>query len=626
MTSVKIDRRSSGESGQGVLFLLIVFALLLAVLGVTFLARMHLQHRLAGGQLQALAARYVAEAGVEKAMWYLEGRAPDGSDDASWRPHGYSEELQADGLRGRYTVEIHDVPGGSVAITSWGEVGTARRGVRVIAKVSPRALGYALFGGGLVAVEGQRAKLALAGPEEDGCLPRILAGLNAELWFRTRGSTLALISSCAEPRPVAQLGIANPDRLTVGELHQPADTDRLQSFGIHVVHADQVTTRRIAPETLPYVDAETFRRRAAANPANAELNRAAGRAFAWPSLQDKKDSLYTAEEFSLVLRYLRGRDVPMVGAIFAAGPATVPADAPLTIIDGFLVTDGGLTVEPGGRLTVQHHQRGRLLPGLLTVTRETYAPIVVGERARVAVDGLVVAQGVIEVREGATVDVAGAIVAADSDYGLRLYNAVLTVRYDPAVAGTPGIVGMGRRKVTALSWQEVPWRDVAASTPAPPPAAVPTPSIPATATPLAAPEPPAAPVLPPAASGPAPASPAAAPPSPPPVPKRPTPDLGSGPVPAASPAGTAQAAAHPAPAPAVLVGRPEFYVQAGAFRNRAYADDLARQLRAHGDTVTLGEGPLIRVRVGPPMSRGMAERFAANLRLNGFEAMLSPAR
>jgi cell division septation protein DedD len=74
------------------------------------------------------------------------------------------------------------------------------------------------------------------------------------------------------------------------------------------------------------------------------------------------------------------------------------------------------------------------------------------------------------------------------------------------------------------------------------------------------------------------------------------------------------------------MGLPEFHVQAGAFRNRAYADDLVRQLRAHGYTGTLVEGRLIRVWVGPPISRGAAERFAANLRLDGFEAMLSPAR
>jgi cell division septation protein DedD len=90
--------------------------------------------------------------------------------------------------------------------------------------------------------------------------------------------------------------------------------------------------------------------------------------------------------------------------------------------------------------------------------------------------------------------------------------------------------------------------------------------------------------------------------------------------------------AGPAPkertlAPAATpLGRPEFHVQAGAFKNRENADDLIRQLRANGYTVTLVEGPLYRVWVGPAMSRAAAERFAANLQANGFEAALSPIR
>ncbi len=74
------------------------------------------------------------------------------------------------------------------------------------------------------------------------------------------------------------------------------------------------------------------------------------------------------------------------------------------------------------------------------------------------------------------------------------------------------------------------------------------------------------------------------------------------------------------------VARPEFHVQAGAFKSREYADDLIRQLRANGYTVTRVDGPLIRVWVGPPMSRSAAERLAANLGANGFETTLSPAR
>lgn len=73
-------------------------------------------------------------------------------------------------------------------------------------------------------------------------------------------------------------------------------------------------------------------------------------------------------------------------------------------------------------------------------------------------------------------------------------------------------------------------------------------------------------------------------------------------------------------------GRPEFHVQAGAFKQREYADAIIRQLRANGYTVALAEGAVLRVWVGSAMSRTAAERLAANLRSNGFDAFLTPVR
>jgi cell division septation protein DedD len=92
--------------------------------------------------------------------------------------------------------------------------------------------------------------------------------------------------------------------------------------------------------------------------------------------------------------------------------------------------------------------------------------------------------------------------------------------------------------------------------------------------------------------------------------------------PASARSGAAKPAARPAAPSAVPVGRPEFHVQAGAFLQRAYADELTQRLRAKGYTVTLVGGPLLRVWVGPAMSRAAAERLVARLRSNGFEAML----
>jgi cell division septation protein DedD len=94
---------------------------------------------------------------------------------------------------------------------------------------------------------------------------------------------------------------------------------------------------------------------------------------------------------------------------------------------------------------------------------------------------------------------------------------------------------------------------------------------------------------------------------------------------AAVPTRRTQGLAPSAPPTAPLI-HPEFHVQAGAFKQREYADTLIRQLRANGYSVTLVEEPLLRVWVGPAMSRPAAERVAANLRSSGFEAFLIPSR
>jgi cell division septation protein DedD len=138
------------------------------------------------------------------------------------------------------------------------------------------------------------------------------------------------------------------------------------------------------------------------------------------------------------------------------------------------------------------------------------------------------------------------------------------------------------------------------------------------------------PTTPASSAAPAPQSPALSPSgltttpsSPAPAPRSPA-SSPSGPAPSRS--GAAEPAARPAAPSVVPVGRPEFRVQAGAFRQRAYADALVQQLRAKGYTVTVVGGPLLRVWVGPTMSRAAAERLAANLRSNGFEGVIKPVQ
>jgi hypothetical protein len=431
--------------------------ILLTVLGVAFVARMNFQQRLVGDRLRAMEARYIAEAGVEKAIWYLHGRAPDGSEDASWRPQGYREQIDAGGLHGGFAVDVRDVAHGVVSIVSWGEAGGTRRGVRVTAKIAPRVLDHALFSAGLVAIEGPQAGVMLIGPAGQECLPRVLIGVNAELWFRTRGSSLELGPSCPGRRGALQLGLTDVKRLTVGDLHQPiTGADRLRSFGVNVTNPEEVTVRLMEREAVPYLDAGPLRREAAQNVLNAALNQAAGQAMQSPGLAHKRNSLYTPGEVSALFEYLRHRRVPLMGPVVVGGPVTLPSGVSVTIAEGFLAAEGGLTLQSGSRLTIHHEPSSRLLPGLITLTRETYAPLIVGEGASVAVDGAVVAEGVIDMRAGSTMTVVGAVVASDEEYGLRLDNARLSVRYDPAVQGAWGVlVGKGRALVVPLAWHEL---------------------------------------------------------------------------------------------------------------------------------------------------------------------------
>ncbi len=441
-------RRVRKEAGQALLLLLVVAGLLLP-LGAGFVSSMFLQQRLAGDRYRAVGALYLAEAGIEKAIWYLEREAPDGSQDGSWRPQGHTEELEGGGRRGQFTVEVHGEAEGRVAITSTGEIGGVRRGVRVIAKISPRALDYALFGAGQIAIEGDQAVLSLE-EVRDRCLPGVMLVSNVEIWFRTPGSRLEFVP-CGANEPVLRVGLPDAHRLTVGDAHGSSRFIGLQQFGVRVGRVD---VRASPAEAVPVIDVEALRRRAERNQANAALNRAAGEAAERADLRDKPHSLYTSEEFALVMRYLRGRSGVLVGAAYVSGNVLIPADVPLLISEGVLAVEGGLTVEAAGRLTVRHSRNVRLLPGIVTIGRS--GTLTVGEGAWVEIAGAVVSEGVIDLREGAAMEIRGAVLALAPQTSLRLNNAKLRIHYDPEVLGTVGVLATGgRRRVFPVSWQEL---------------------------------------------------------------------------------------------------------------------------------------------------------------------------
>ncbi|MGH7416313.1 MAG: hypothetical protein ACREKB_00850, partial [Candidatus Rokuibacteriota bacterium] len=320
---------------------------MLLPLGAGFVSSMFLQQRLAGDRYRAAAALYLAEAGVEKTLWSLEHEAPDGTRDAPWRPRAHTEELQVGDRRGRFTVGVSDESEGRIIIDSAGQLGGSTRGVRVIAKVAPGVLDYGLFGNGLVAIDGDQAVLSLA-EVRDHCLSGVMLASNGEIWFRTPGSRLEFVP-CGQNQALLRIGLPDTLRLTIGDAHGTARFQGLRQFGVDV---GQVRLDAIPAEAPPAIDVEALRRRAQTNEANAALNRAAGEAAERPDLRDKRHSLYTAEEFALLMRHLRGREGVLIGGIFVEGNTLVPADVPVTIVDGFFATRGGLAIEQGGRLTV----------------------------------------------------------------------------------------------------------------------------------------------------------------------------------------------------------------------------------------------------------------------------------
>lgn len=94
-------------------------------------------------ELSSMRALYVAEAGLQKAMWHLNTPPGDGGQGTSWRTTGLEETY---GL-GKYTFSISDAGGNRVIIISTGEVLSAKRAVSQKVNLSslPAAFDYAIF-------------------------------------------------------------------------------------------------------------------------------------------------------------------------------------------------------------------------------------------------------------------------------------------------------------------------------------------------------------------------------------------------------------------------------------------------------------------------------------------------
>jgi hypothetical protein len=145
----------------------------------------------------------------------------------------------------------------------------------------------------------------------------------------------------------------------------------------------------------------------------------------------------------------------LTGPVYVRGPVVIAGGTGIRIRDGFLVTEGSLTLGPGARLDVRHSPRSRLFPGVVTIGEA--APLVVQQGAVLIADGLVYAERIFDAGEGAVIDIVGALIAADPLLSFRNHSATVVIRYDPAVLGTIGIRPPSGVEAVA---RIIAWRDV----------------------------------------------------------------------------------------------------------------------------------------------------------------------
>jgi hypothetical protein len=132
----------------------------------------------------------------------------------------------------------------------------------------------------------------------------------------------------------------------------------------------------------------------------------------------------------------------------------------MTIVDGALITEGTVRLRWGASLEVIHSAASRALPGLVTLYHDVtdQGALIVAQSARLRVHGLLYADGPIDVWEGARIDVVGAVASTSPDLSFRNLGALVVIRYDPAVLGTPGLFARDDGRVVAwvASWEELP--------------------------------------------------------------------------------------------------------------------------------------------------------------------------
>ena len=156
-------RRLSQEKAS-ILLLSFVIMTTLVMITLAYIDIVSSQTRLAGGEINNGTAFYLAEGGLNKAVWYLLNTAPDGSTNGSWRTTSYpasagsgaADPRQESLSAGMYTMWVQNYLG-HVLITAAGSINniarTIRQEVNVVPNTTPQSFKYSQFSGGSISLK-----------------------------------------------------------------------------------------------------------------------------------------------------------------------------------------------------------------------------------------------------------------------------------------------------------------------------------------------------------------------------------------------------------------------------------------------------------------------------------------
>lgn len=443
------------QEGQALVIVVVAMLVLQAVAGA-FLSRMHMEQRLAGRSTRDLAALYLAEAGLQKALWLLEERMSDPASYGRWDlPH--QEAL------GPGTFEIEEVehlPGGLIAVVARGEAAGSIRRVKALARLGQEVLAYGLYGHLLVGFDGQARTYVIPCRASGDCRSGGHLAAGGTVRFDSaeaalndfRGVRLPLRDGRsrddqllkAPPAPDPKFGLvdivlAGGAQLWSGAEQRPVEPDelrkRVQGLGVSSLRVRE-------PLQMPLIDHGYLRALAEANTANTRM------LWGAMDLGGGTGSRYTEEEFIAILDYLKDSPTRSLrGVVFVEGDVNLEEGTRLTITDGVLVVQGGVEIGAGARLEVRHSSAAWGLPGIVALG----GSILVRQGARAVVDGLVLAEQDFYI-EGGVLDAVGAVVTRN----FLNRDGIAVVRYSSLVLSTIGLRSTGRGRAELVSWQKLP--------------------------------------------------------------------------------------------------------------------------------------------------------------------------